>query len=108
MSKHIESQSKPFSNGTECQFFTENFCDRCKKGLRHDDMFPEYPENGGCSIWDAMERARFDESVFPSSDIVQLTETDGTVQYYHVCKQFLSDDADVMDAYKNTFEMASE
>ena len=105
MIKYIEEPSKPFSNGMEYMVFTDNFCDRCKKGMWHDDMFPEYPENGGCPVWDAMERSRFDKSVFPIEDIVRLTDKDGAEQYSHVCKHFLSEDIEVMESYRCTFEI---
>ena len=57
--------STPFSSGTEYENFIYYFCERCKKGKRDEDGFPESPEEGGCPIWDAMENARFGQP-FPS------------------------------------------
>ena len=46
--------SKPFSNGTSYEFFVENFCYRCKHGKINENGFAEYPEKGGCKVWDSM------------------------------------------------------
>lgn len=56
--------STRFSSGTEYEIFLYNFCQRCSKGkTREDDGFPEFPENGGCPIWDAMEYQPFSCSI---------------------------------------------
>lgn len=52
----IITPSEPFSSGTEYEIFESSFCDRCKHGKRNPETgFPEYVENGGCVVWDAME-----------------------------------------------------
>ena len=95
--------SKPFSNGTEYEVFLSNFCHRCKHGIVSEEGFAEYPENGGCKIWDAMENARFDTSLFPCNDVVQL-ERNGEVKHWNVCKCFETDNTAVMERYKSLFE----
>lgn len=57
--------STSFSSGTEYENFIYCFCERCKKGKLNEDGFPEFPEEGGCPIWDAMENARLGQP-FPS------------------------------------------
>lgn len=52
--------STPFSNGMEYENFIYYFCERCKKGKRDEDGFPESPEEGGCPIWDAIDNGGFD------------------------------------------------
>lgn len=78
--------SKPFSNGTEYENFMYYFCYRCKKGVINNDGFPEYPENGGCAIWDAMENARFDIAQWPANKIVEGEK--GSYRYWHLCTEF--------------------
>ena len=95
--------SKPFSNGTEYEVFMYNFCHRCKHGIINEEGFAEYPEKGGCKIWDAMENARFDTSLFPCNDVVQL-ERNGEVERWNVCKHFETDNTAVMGSYKSLFE----
>ena len=95
--------SKPFSNGMSYEFFVENFCYRCKHGKINKNGFAEYPEKGGCKVWDSMENARFDLNVFPCEDVVQI-EKDGTFPIWHACKHFENDDESVMSAYKKLFE----
>ncbi len=95
--------SKPFSNGMSYEFFLECFCYRCKHGKLSEEGFAEHPEKGGCPIWDAMENARFDLSLFPCNDVVQ-TEENGKVEHWHICTRFESDDAEIMEKYKELFE----
>lgn len=95
--------SKPFSNGTEYEVFLCNFCHRCKHGIISEEGYAEYPENGGCKIWDALENARFDLNVFPCEDVLQI-EKDGHIPIWHACKSFETDDESVMTAYKKLFE----
>lgn len=95
--------SKPFSNGMSYEFFLENFCYRCKHGKIRDDGFPEFPENGGCKTWDALEVARFNTNLYPSGDIVQI-ERNGRVEYWNICKNFETDDAELMERYKALFD----
>ena len=94
--------SKPFANGTEYEFFLESFCYRCKKHKVDEDGFCAFIADGGCPIENAMEDARFGYD-FPSKDILQLEEN-GKVEYWHICKAFDSDDADLMKAYKRLFD----
>ena len=89
--------SKPFSNGTEYECFLFSFCYRCEKGNKG------FPDQTNCPIWDAMENAIFDLSVFPSNDVVSVYEN-GKIKYFNVCKCFESDNADLMAAYKQLFE----
>lgn len=65
------------------------------------------PENGGCKIWDALECARFDKSLFPASDLAQI-EADGKVKYWHICKGFETDNQDLMNAYRALFGEGEE
>ena len=95
--------SEPFSNGMSYELFEEIFCYRCKHGKLREDGFPEFPENGDCPIWDAMENARFDLSCFPRNDVVQI-ERDGEVVRWNICKHFVSDEATITEAYKALFE----
>jgi hypothetical protein len=104
MAKYIEEPSTPFSNSTEYAVFMDNFCCRCEKGVLSDDGFPEFPEKGGCQIWDALERAMFDPQCFPSKEIVRLLDADGSVKYWNVCKHFTTKDEALMDAYRNLFD----
>ncbi len=95
--------SKPFSNGMEYEFFLESFCYRCKKHKTREDGFCAFVEQGGCPIENAMEDARLDISLFPSNEVVQINEN-GKVKYWHICKAFETDDANLMSAYKWIFE----
>ena len=99
--------SSPFSNGTEYEIFLDNFCYRCKHGKINENGFAEYPEKGGCKIWDAMENARFDTSLFPCDDIVEI-EKDGYYPIWHACKSFATDDKTITAMYKQIFEEAKE
>lgn len=103
----VMKPSKPFSSGTEYEIFMDSFCNRCKHGKINANGFPEYPENGGCKIWDAIECARFDKSLFPASDLPQI-EADGKVKYWHICKGFETDDQDLMNAYRSIFGEGEE
>lgn len=86
---HIEKPSVPFSNGTEYEIFLYNYCEECKAFKLRDDMFPEFPEFGGCPILDKMEMARFDESLFPSNDIVKTIDAEtNEVISWHKCRKF--------------------
>lgn len=88
MNDYIMSESKQFSNGTEYEVFMYNYCGKCKKGILRDDLFPEFPENGGCPIWDAMENARFNPVVFPSKKIVEIRNNEGEIIKWHHCTEF--------------------
>lgn len=93
--------SMPFSSGTEYEIFLDNFCYRCKKHKIREDGFCAFVEQGGCSIENAMEDARFG-SPFPSDDIVKIVE-DGKIVNWHICKSFETDDKGLMKAYKKLF-----
>lgn len=74
--------STPFSSGTEYECFLYYFCQRCSKGKFRGDGFPEFPENDGCPILDAMEYARFGEP-FPSEKIVRLVDENGKIKVWN-------------------------
>ena len=83
------NESKPFSSGTEYEVFLYNWCERCAHyKLRDDDGFPEFPENGGCPVLDAMEMARFDIEAFPCKEIIEEQDENGNIVYYHKCTRF--------------------
>lgn len=95
--------STPFSSGTEYENFLYYFCKRCSKGKLREDGFPEFPENGGCPIWDAMENARFGEP-FPSEKIVRIVDENGGIRVWNCCMDFQTNDTNLMTAYKSLFE----
>lgn len=95
--------ASPFSNGMSYEYFEGKFCYRCKKGKLREDGFPEFPEHGGCPIWDAMEFARFGEP-FPSDKIVRLRGADGKVKVWEICTEFETGDKKRMEAYRRLFE----
>ena len=94
--------STPFSSGTEYEYFLYHFCQRCSKGKFRDDGFPEFPENDGCPILDAMEYARFGEP-FPSEKDVRLVDENGKIKVWNCCVEFQTNDANLMAAYKSLF-----
>lgn len=51
-----------FSNGTEYEWFLETNCERECKRLR----------NGQCAVLQRIEKARFDESVFPYDELLDF------------------------------------
>ena len=81
-------ESKPFSSGTEYEVFLYNWCERCVHYKLRDNGFPEFPENGGCPVLDAMEYARFNINVFPSKEIIEERDENGNIFYYHKCIRF--------------------
>lgn len=82
-------ESKPFSSGTEYEVFLYNWCERCTHYKLRDDGFPEFPENGGCPVLDAMEYARLDINLFPRKEIIEEQDENGNVVYYHKCTRFM-------------------
>lgn len=87
--------SKPFSSGTEYEIFLYNYCEKCSRYLlREQDGFPAFPEDGGCRVLDAMERARFDIRLFPNKKIRQIEDNDGKVIKWHHCVDFAKDGAE--------------
>ena len=83
------NEIKPFSSGNEYEVFLYNWCNRCVNYKLRDDGFPEFPENGGCPVLDAMEYARFDLSVFPCKEIIEEQDESGNIVYYHKCTRFM-------------------
>lgn len=98
--------SSQFSNGMSYEFFLENFCYRCNKHKTDKNGFCAFVSDGGCSIENAIEDARFGYD-FPSNDIVQINK-DQKPLYWHVCKHFETDEVDVMANYKALFEDDTE
>ena len=94
--------SKSFPNGMSYEFFLENFCYRCKKHKTDKNGFCAFIADGGCPIENAMEDARFGYD-FPSEDVVQI-DKDGKPLYWNVCKQFETDNTEIMASYKALFE----
>ncbi len=85
--------SKPFSSGTEYEWFLEQFCERCTEHKLREDGFPEFPDNGGCPIRDALENARFDVSQFPSEWVRELRSAkDDSVLAWNYCIRFNNPD----------------
>ena len=83
-------ESKPFSSGTEYECFRYNWCEKCKHYKLRDDGFPEFPEQGGCLVLDAMENARFNIDEFPKKDVVEEIDDNGDVVRWHYCTRFES------------------
>lgn len=101
--------SRPFSNGTEYEFFKDNWCYRCRAHKERPDGFPEFPENGGCPIEDAMENARFDISKFPAEMVRELTDaTLGTRISWHYCLKFDSPIERVRLSYLDMMKRATQ
>ena len=84
--------SSIFSNGTEYEWFKEQFCERCLSHKERKDGFPDFPENGGCAIEDACEYARYDRKRFPSEWIRMLTDADDNVICWNYCVRFHNSD----------------
>lgn len=81
----------PFANEAEYQYFVFYCCAQCMYGIRNPETgLPEQPENGGCAIWDAAERSRFDADLFPAKDIVRI-ETNNELRS-HLCWHKKSND----------------
>lgn len=82
------NESKPFSSGAEYDEFLCYWCERCTH-YKLRDGFPEFPENGGCPVLDAIERAQFNTNAFPSKVIIEEQDENGTIDYYHKCTRFM-------------------
>lgn len=82
------SESKPFSTYTGFVIFVDNWCYECTHYKKRFDGFPAFPWEGGCPVLDAMERAQFDLSKFPSKQIIEERDEDGNVMYSHKCTKF--------------------
>jgi hypothetical protein len=92
--------STPFSNGTELEFFLENFCERCEKCTT--DAWNPAPSD--CKICNALHDARWDITKWPKDYIVKVYE-DGErfPTFWHICKEFNSEDIDLMNRYHALF-----
>lgn len=77
-----------FSSGTEYECFLYEYCERCKHYKLSPNGYPEFPENGGCKILDAMENARWDNSLFPCEQIRKDKNEKG--YSYQFCVDFCS------------------
>lgn len=105
----MNKESKPFSNGTEYEVFLCDFCERCKAYKLSEEGFPEFPENGGCKILDAMENARFDISQFPTEHIRKLTDAnDDSVITWHYCDRFDAEDEETQFKYLDLLKRAED
>lgn len=94
--------SKPFPNGMGYEYFLETFCYRCNKHKTDKDGFCASVEEGGCRIENAMEDAMFELSRFPSNEIVCIIQ-DGQVDYWNVCKEFVTHEPELMEKFLNLF-----
>ncbi len=100
--------SKPFSNGTEYEFFQYNFCERCRNMVLRDDGFPAFPERGGCPILDATENARYNIELFPNEQIRELRDKEDRIIAWHYCTKFSNADNDIMEKYFMMMKKALE
>lgn len=82
------SESEPFASGADYEIFLDNWCKKCTHFLLHNGLFPEYPDDGCCPVLDAIELAKIDLSYFPSDDIIEERDEDGSVLYWHKCTKF--------------------
>lgn len=86
--KYLEG--KPFSSGTEYADFLYFWCETCKYYKVRDDGFPEFQEQGGCPVLDAMENARFNIDEFPKKDVVEEIDDNVGLISRRICKRFES------------------
>jgi len=91
--------SKPFPNGSTYDFFNNHFCCRCNKYKVDREGMP-LPDN--CTTENALAEAQFDESKWPSNDIVGIKDIN------HICLHFTADDESVMESYKALFKGDAE
>ena len=98
MSKIKLKPSIPFANGTDYEVFLSTFCERCKKHKINERGYCAFVNEGGCTIENALEDARFGEP-FPSEDIVKVYE-DGKIICWNACTKFEYDDKELMQKYK--------
>jgi len=84
-----DAPARVFSSGTEYEIFLHNYCERCSKHkIDENTGFPAFPEDGGCPVEDAMENARFDETLFPNKKIREMTDGNGNVVKWHHCIEY--------------------
>ena len=74
MSKLIPCKH-PFSNGSEYMWFLENQCGLCTRY-----------RNGRCRVYNRIEDARWDESMFPYDDLLDYEQYAGKA-----CKRFTTE-----------------
>lgn len=89
--------SRPFSNGSECGFFYETFCDLCDR-YKLDESGDALPDN--CEIENAIARATIDDTQWPQNDIVAVGDCS------HFCTKFTCSDDEIMKEYRELFEEA--
>ena len=87
--------SKPFSNGSEYHWWTDQFCERCNK-FKTDGFGSPLP--GNCEIEQAIAESGFDLTKWPNDKIVSTSE------YSRLCTEFENNDKDLMKSYKKLFE----
>lgn len=84
--------AKPFSNGSEAEYFDETFCQRCAKRRHTPDGLPAHRN---CKTESAIGEAYIDTERWPKDG--NLVED----QFHRVvCLNFFSDDPEVMEAYE--------
>ena len=86
----IYRESRPFENNAEYVRFVHNWCKNCTHLKLHNGLFPDYPDDGGCPILDAIEIANINIDRFPKRVIVEEIDDDENVVRRHVCKRFES------------------
>lgn len=83
------TESTPFSNGMDYEFFKETWCEHCTHYKVRDDGFPEFPQKGGCHVLDKLEYARIDISEWPRKDIIEERDENGNIKYWHKCTKYM-------------------
>lgn len=83
-------ESKPFENNAEYVRFVDNWCKKCIHLKLHNGLFPNYPEDGGCPVLDAIEIANIDIDWFPKKDIVEEVYDNVDMVSRRICKRFES------------------
>ena len=84
--------SKPFSNGSEYEYFYGAFCERCKKAPLESNGI-----GGDCKLENALAIGSTDNWPAEAVDIVQISG------HSHVCINYESDDAELMNQYRALF-----
>lgn len=81
--------------------FIDNFCERCSKLKEDADGMPM---QDNCSINEQIHNARFDDALWPKDSIVRIYEDNAEFsKYSHVCKEYHTDDDDIMRQYLALF-----
>lgn len=89
-------QARPFSNGSEADFFEENFCMRCVKCK--PDQLSMTPSARSCPTYRATVRAYIDTKFWPKDGCI-MEDPKGR----RVCVDFYCSDPEVMEAYESEF-----